>query len=112
MPFLASALVARMLQEALGPTSTLPGHVLRWAGVILGSTAVLVTADRVTRHLLPIAALFQVAMVFPDRAPSRYKVALRTGSATRLAEQIRRGEALGGTPTSSVKRVLNVPRDW
>ena len=72
-----------MLQQQLsGPTGVGP-FIGRWVVVIAGSTAVLVAADRVTRHLLPIAALYQVALVFPDRAPSRYKVALRSGSSAR-----------------------------
>ena len=38
-------------------------------GGLLGSSAVLVTTDRVTRHLLPVAALFQVALVSRTAPP-------------------------------------------
>ena len=43
---------------------------------MLASAAV----DRAARKLLPLATLFQLSLVFPDRAPSRFKVALRTGT--------------------------------
>lgn len=38
----------------------------------------------VSRRLLPLAALFNFSMVFPERAPSRFRVALRAGSANQL----------------------------
>ena len=66
----------------------------------------LVTTDRVTRHLLPVAALFQVALVFPDRAPSRYKVALRSGTASVLARRIQAGDHLGDTPAEAAENAL------
>ncbi len=36
--------------------------------------------ERVTRGLLPISLLFNLSLVFPDQAPSRFGVALRRGS--------------------------------
>lgn len=41
-------------------------------------------ADRVARRLLPLATLYNMSLVFPDRAPSRYSVALRAGTIQRL----------------------------
>ena len=111
VPFAASLLVARMLQEAMGSAHTLFGHVVRWTIVIIGSTTVLVTADRVTRHLLPIAALFKVALVFPDKAPSRYKVALRSGSSASLARKVRAGGELGSTPAEAAENALILLKD-
>ena len=111
VPFAASLLVARMLQDAMGSAHTLFGHVVRWTIVIIGSTTVLVTADRVTRHLLPIAALFKVALVFPDKAPSRYKVALRSGSSASLARQVRAGGELGSTPAEAAANALILLKD-
>jgi putative nucleotidyltransferase with HDIG domain len=110
-PFVASFLVARMLQDVLPVSHTLPTHVLRWGIVIAGSSVVLIAADRVTRHLLPVAALFKVALVFPDRAPSRYKVALRSGSSASLAAKVRSGGGLGDTPAEAAENALVLLKD-
>ena len=40
------------------------------------ATLVLVAVDRVARRLLPLALLFKLSLVFPDRAPSRFRTAL------------------------------------
>ena len=40
--------------------------------------------DGVTRRLLPLAALFKLSLVFPDRAPARFRTALRTGTVREL----------------------------
>ena len=111
VPFVLSAMVARMLQQQLsGPTGVGP-FIGRWVVVIGGSTAVLVAADRVTRHLLPIAALYQVALVFPDHAPSRYKLALRSGSSGALAARLREGGDLGDTPAEAAENALVLLKD-
>jgi hypothetical protein len=49
--------------------------------------AVSLLVDRATRRLLPLAALFSMSLVFPDEAPSRFSVALRSGSARRLSSE-------------------------
>jgi putative nucleotidyltransferase with HDIG domain len=110
-PFVASLLVARMLQELLPVAHRLPTHAVRWGVVIAGSSVVLVVADRVTRNLLPVAALFKVALVFPDRAPSRYKVALRSGSSAALAAKVRSGGGLGDTPAEAAENALLLLKD-
>jgi putative nucleotidyltransferase with HDIG domain len=110
-PFMASLVVARMLQQSLSDAHGLVPTVLRWVLVIGGSTAVLVATDRVTRRLLPVAALFRLALVFPDKAPSRYKVVLRSGSAAKLAQQVRSGEDLGHTTNEAAENALLLLND-
>jgi len=39
--------------------------------------AVLLATDRLARRLLPLAALLQLSLVFPDHAPTRFSVAFR-----------------------------------
>ena len=62
--------------------------VLVW-WLIFGSAAlvVLLAADRLTRQLLPLAALLRIALVFPDRAPSRFGAALRSGTPNKLLDR-------------------------
>src|SRR2546421_923547 len=58
-----------------------------WTGAV--SVAVLAAVDAVARRLLPLQRLLQLCLVFPDRAPSRLRVAVR-------AARPRRPELLAG----------------
>jgi hypothetical protein len=59
-------------------------------GAVVGSAAALL-ADRASRRLLPLAALLNVTLVFPDRAPSRFGVALRSGTIRQLRASLQQG---------------------
>lgn len=48
-----------------------------------------VVARTLTRRLLPLASLLRLTLVFPDRAPSRFAMALRSGSVRHLREWAR-----------------------
>ena len=54
-----------------------------WTATV--SIAVLAAVDAVVRRLLPLQRLLQLCLVFPDKAPSRLKVAAR-------AARLRRSE--------------------
>lgn len=78
----AAAAVAARLVEDLPTAGQVP--------VVLGvATLVLVLVDRAARRLLPLAALLELSLLFPDRAPDRFALALRAGS-TRELVQLRR----------------------
>jgi len=59
-----------------------------WSVVLITSTAVLLTTERIARQLLPLAALLKLSLVFPDHVPSRFAVALRSGTTRQLARQL------------------------
>ena len=61
-----------------------------WVALSAIATGVLYGVDRVTRRLLPLAALFKLSLVFPDRAPSRFRTALRTGTVHQLEARVRK----------------------
>ena len=44
--------------------------------------------DRAARRLLPLAALLQLSLVFPDQAPSRFQAALGSGRVGQLEERL------------------------
>lgn len=46
------------------------------------------TADKVARRFLPLAALLRLSIVFPNQAPSRFIVALRSGSTRSLQKRL------------------------
>ena len=83
------------------PVSSLSLFLAWWFGLSLGATGVLVAIDRVTRRLLPLAALLKLSLVFPDEAPSRFKIAFRAG---------RRRPARGTARSCARRRSRDRPR--
>lgn len=63
-----------------------------WIGLTVLSTVVLRSVERVMRRVLPLAALFRLSLVFPDRAPSRFKVAMRTNTLRQLQRSLEADE--------------------
>jgi HD-GYP domain-containing protein (c-di-GMP phosphodiesterase class II) len=106
LPFTASLVVGRVLAVALPAPHSPAGTVGWWAVVVACSTVALLAVDRVARRLLPVATLFRLALVFPDKAPSRFSVALRSGTARQLRERLSRGEELGATPGEAAENLL------
>jgi hypothetical protein len=53
------------------------------------SVAAFVLVERLARRFLPLAALLRLNLVFPDRAPSRFSVALRSTSVRKLQQWVR-----------------------
>jgi putative nucleotidyltransferase with HDIG domain len=71
------------------------------------STLVLFGVTRLVRRLLPLAALLELSLTFPDHTPSRLGVALRAGNLRRKSS--RRAAiktALGADPERGVEAVL------
>jgi len=83
-----SAVFSRMVRPPLGLTA----RGAWWAVVLVTSTAVLLITERVARQLLPLAALLKLSLVFPDHVPSRFSVALRTGTTRQLARQLQQAK--------------------
>jgi len=60
--------------------------VLWYAGICAFSWGLLWLAQRLLTRLLPLAALLEMALVFPDQAPSRTQLARRAGSNRELRQ--------------------------
>ena len=67
------------------------GVVAWWIGLTLTSTVVLTATERLTRTIMPLVALFNLSLVFPDHAPSRFKVAMRTNTVRQLQRSLAAG---------------------
>ena len=74
--FTASTLLPR-------PTSG-AWQVAWWIGVLLIAWIAAAVGERIARPLLPLASLLKMSLLFPDRAPSRFAVAWRSGSTRQL----------------------------
>ncbi|MEO8266700.1 MAG: HD domain-containing phosphohydrolase [Ilumatobacteraceae bacterium] len=79
-----SAVVSRLINSP----RTMPGRAIWLVGMLGTSTAVLFLTERLARRLLPLAALLRLSLVFPDHVPSRFSVALRTGTTRQLADRL------------------------
>jgi putative nucleotidyltransferase with HDIG domain len=65
------------------PTSS-AWQVAWWIGVLLIAWIAAAVGERIARPLLPLASLLKMSLLFPDRAPSRFAVAWRSGSTRQL----------------------------
>ena len=92
------------------PTGSLVLFLTWWLGLSGLATGVLIVVDRACRRLLPLAALLKLSLVFPDEAPSRFQVALRSGSVDHLAGRVAatRAAAAATTPSEAAKRLLEL----
>ncbi|MFP5375432.1 MAG: HD-GYP domain-containing protein [Acidimicrobiia bacterium] len=106
-PLAASLAVAFGAARLLGTPAGPGERALWWGGVLAASLGALVVFDRAARRLLPLAALLELSLIFPDRAPSRFGVALRSGSTGRLrareVEALRRGDQ---EPADAARTIL------
>jgi hypothetical protein len=94
-PIIASLGVAALLNHVL-PRSTSVGTSFLWTGVIIASSlATLVALERAARQLLPLAALLNLSLIFPDKAPARFAVARQTGKPSDLQARLQRARETG-----------------
>lgn len=72
----------------LGPRLFQPRGALQviawWLTLITASASTAWAIDRLTRRLLPLSTLLGMTLLFPDRAPSRFRVALRRSNLAEL----------------------------
>jgi hypothetical protein len=71
------------------PTGSLWIFLVWWLGISVMATTVVTLLYALTRRLLPLGALLGLSLVFPDEAPSRFRLALRSGTVESLEERLR-----------------------
>jgi HD domain len=86
---LSLALVLGATTVSNPPTASLWAYLGWWLVVSVAATAVVWGVFGLTRRLLPLGALFQLSLVFPDEAPSRFSLALSARTVTSLEERVR-----------------------
>ena len=101
IPVVAAVVAGVVTGHAL-PRPTGLGETMWWIAVVGVATIVLVSVDRLARHALPLAWLYRLTVVFPDKAPSRLRVAFRSASISRLQ---RRAQLTGAQPPTPVDGV-------
>jgi HD-GYP domain-containing protein (c-di-GMP phosphodiesterase class II) len=90
VPVGASLLFVRVATALTGtPTSSLAVFLAWWFGMSAAATLVVSLTYAATRRLLPLGALLELALAFPREAPSRFRLALSTGTVEELAARLR-----------------------
>jgi putative nucleotidyltransferase with HDIG domain len=84
VPLLAAIAVAVLFASLVPAPQGGFGRLAWWILVAIVAAGALTIGDRFTRRLLPLTSLLRLSMVFPDRAPSRFAVALRAGTVRNL----------------------------
>jgi HD-GYP domain-containing protein (c-di-GMP phosphodiesterase class II) len=92
------------------PTSSFWLFLTWWILLSAAATGVLLLVDQLARRLLPLAALFKLSLVFPDRAPSRFETAMGTGTVATLEQRIAEAKEQGqtATPVEAAQRLLGL----
>src|SRR5690242_17406862 len=80
VPIAAAVGCAALVSSALPHAHHFSAALGWWAVVVVCSTVTLLAVDRMARRLLPLALLLRLALVFPDQAPKRFRLAARSWS--------------------------------
>ncbi len=111
-PFACSIVAALVLSKLLPRAHSWPVAGIRLIGIAAASTIVLYGADRATRRMLPLAALLSLTLVFPDEAPSRFKIAMRSGGTAELRRRLEEYRRIGADePALAATRLLELVSD-
>ena len=87
-----------------------PWVVVWWAAVIIVSAAVAALVERIARRWLPLAVLLQLSLVFPDRAPRRFRMARGAGRLRVLEDRIcdARQRGVSDEPAEAAEEILSL----
>lgn len=107
-PIAASVAVSIPVLRVLPASETAWKVALRLGVGLAIASAVVFAVDRAARRVLPLAVLLQLALVFPQRAPSRFRLARQAASVRHLAavaERARR-DGLADDPARAAEQIL------
>jgi HD-GYP domain-containing protein (c-di-GMP phosphodiesterase class II) len=88
VPVVVSAGAVFLLDRALPAPSSWEGYAGFAAVNVLAVFVVVCLVNRLAVRLLPLATLLSLSLVFPDRAPRRFKIALRANSSTQMRSRM------------------------
>jgi HD-GYP domain-containing protein (c-di-GMP phosphodiesterase class II) len=112
VPFACSILAALTLSTLIPLAHSWPVAAVRLITIAAASTIVLYLADRLTRRMLPLAVLLSLTLAFPDEAPSRFKIAMRSGGTVELQRRLEQYRRIGANePALAAQRLLELVAD-
>jgi putative nucleotidyltransferase with HDIG domain len=110
VPVAAAVTCAALVSATLPRAHDLGAALAWWAVVVVSSTTAMWLVDRAARRLLPLAWLLRLSLLFPDKAPKRFRLAARTWNSHRLREQVeaaKSGEQTG-TPVEAATQIITL----
>ena len=112
LPIAASLAFVQLVTALTGvPTSSLWIFLAWWLGISALATLVVSVGYALTRRLLPLGALLGLSLVFPDEAPSRFRLALGAGTVESLEKRLQRaGERHRPPPSTHPLKGSRPPR--
>jgi hypothetical protein len=87
-PLTVAGIVGLLVSRSI-PGAGLAVTVVRVVLTAAVSVLAFLLVERLARRFLPLAALLRLNLVFPDRAPSRFSVSLRSTSVRKLQQWVR-----------------------
>ncbi|HJU51053.1 MAG TPA: HD domain-containing phosphohydrolase [Acidimicrobiia bacterium] len=105
-PLAVGFLAARTVGSLLEPPIGVSGVIGWWGAVIGAATLASHLTDRVSRRLLPLSVLLNLSLAFPDRTPSRFGVALRSGNVGQLKQRLEQATQEGQTDLAEATEVI------
>lgn len=101
-----AAILSRLLPRPSGGGQAL----LTFTAITLAMLLVILAVERAARRLLPLAALLNLSLLFPDNAPKRFAVARRVGRPRDLQRQLQeaRDKGVEGGEVAYMQTVLEL----
>ncbi len=81
---------------------SLPELLAWWVAIGAASFGSLFVVGHLARRLMPLAALLEMSLIFPDRVPSRFRVALSTLSTNSLDRKLAQRQSLHAEETQDL----------
>lgn len=107
LPMFAAIGAAIMMSRAL-PAPSEGWLVLGWWMAVVGTSLLTVAVvSRLARKLLPLSALLDLALAFPEVAPNRYHLALGAWSTRHMVQRMRQAQrGMGSTDANATAEFL------
>ena len=110
VPAIAGIAAGTLLTRILPQPNGFGAAALSFAMVSLVMLVTIIALERAARRLLPLAALLNVSLLFPDQAPKRFAVARRVGKPKDLQRQLQeaRDKGVTGGDVAHMQTVLEL----
>ncbi|MBT8240117.1 MAG: pentapeptide repeat-containing protein [Acidimicrobiia bacterium] len=107
-PFVLGLFVSYAISQGIATPPDRSGQIVRILFLMVISFVVMMATDRVARLAAPVALLLRMTMVFPDKAPSRIRVAMRSSSDDELRRTMAEvnAEGLGKTANEAAETLM------
>ena len=110
VPAVAGIAAGAVVSKVLPRVSGFGPSALSFTAVSLAMLVTIMVLERAGRRLLPLAALLNLSLLFPDRAPKRFAIARRVGRPSDLQRQLQaaRDNGVEGGDVAYMQRVLEL----